>query len=396
MKRLILRGIERSQILGALIGSLLGFTVLLTGFQLYFDLQPVVGGGSGIWDPGYYILNKQVSMLENIGVGSSNFDSSEIKEVRKKSFVKDMAPFRTGDFKVSASIGDRKGIPGLRTKLFFESIPDRFLDIKTGEWQWSKEGELLPIVVPSHYISLYNFGFARSQGLPKISKNAVSNVSFKVEISGNGRSREFKSRIVAFSKRINSVLVPLDFMKWANDRFGQGGKMKPSRLIVAVDDPSASELHEYAKQKNYQLQGKDENASKLSSLLDIGLGIVGTTAVIIIVLAAWLLIISFRLLIVKNRETIKKLHLLGYDLFRIGRVYLGLMAVFSAFILLFSSVFTLILRAFYVPLFEASGFGIGSWPSGWTLLIAVGVLALINGVNKLLLDRQLHLAVEDP
>lgn len=396
MRKLILRGIDRSQIIGALVGCLLGFSVLLSGLQLYFDLQPVVGGSSGIWDPSYYILNKKVSMLENIGVGSSSFDSLEIQKIREKPFVNRLAPFRNGDFQISASTGDREKMPGLRTKMFFEAIPDRFMDIDTGEWHWKKNAEFLPIVVPSHYIALYNFGFARSQGLPKISKNAVSQVSFKIQISGNGRSKNFDSRIVAFSDRINSILVPWSFMEWANERFGEGEQKEPSRLIVSAEDPSASELFAFAERSDYKVQGGSEKAGRLASLLDIGMVIVGGTAGIIIGLAAWLLIISFRLLIIKNQETIQKLHLLGYDLHRIGKVYVLLLGIFSASVMLGAIGVGLFLRALYVDLFEAAGFGITAYPSGWTLLTAILVMLLINGVSKLLLDQQLKKALDSP
>ncbi len=395
MRRLILRGIDRSQIIGALIGCLLGFSVLLTGFQLYFDLQPVIGGNSGIWDPNYYILNKKVSVLENIGLGSSEFDSSEIETLRKKPFIEDLAPFRTSRYKISAASGDKEKIPGFRTKMFFESIPDRFLDTDTGEWHWNKKSEFLPIVVPSHYIALYNFGFARSQGLPKISKSVASSVSFKVRIAGKGRSQSFDSRIVAFSDRINSILVPLDFMKWANERFGEGEGMHPSRLVVAAKDASASQLFHFAEKKDYEVQGGDESTGKMSSLLNIGIGIVGIVAGVIILLAAWLLIISFRLLIIKNRSTIQKLHLLGYDLESIGWVYSKLMAVFSTGVLIAALVIGFLVRSLYVPLFERSGFELGGGPSLWVILIAIGILVLINAINKLLLDQQLLATVEE-
>jgi hypothetical protein len=222
----------------------------------------------------------------------------------------------------------------------------------------------------------------------------VSQVSFRVRVHGNGRSRIFKSRIVAFSDRINSILVPLDFLKWANARFGEGEDPEASRLMVRSKDPSAGELFSFAEEKNYEIQGGNERTGKLSSLLNIGVGIVGSTAAFIILLAAWLLIISFRLLIIKNRGTIQKLHFLGYDLHLIGRVYVRIMALFSGVVLIAASVGTILLRSAYVPLFEASGFEMGGW-SYLTFLIAFGVIFLINGVNKLLIDRQLRVSVEE-
>lgn len=394
MRRLILRGIDRSQIIGALIGCLFGFTVLLSGFQLYFDLKPVLGGDSGIWDPNFYIVNKKVSMLNEFSEGGSSFDREEIRELREKDFVKDLAPFSSSEFRIRASTSKREKVPGFKTHMFFESVPNDFLDIDTGEWHWNEEKEFLPIVIPSHYIALYNFGFAQSQGLPQISENMASQVSFDIHIEGQGKSKTFKSRLVAFSDRINSILVPQDFMDWANERFGEKESVPPSRLIIACEDGNASRLFHYIDEENYEVQGGDRKAGKLMGLLNTGVTIVSITAGIIIVLAAWLLIVSFRLLIIKNKETIQKLFLIGQELSGIRDLYVRLMMLFSTGVLLASFLIMLLLRYFYIDLFNAAGFEMEGWFSLWTLFIAVLALALINGVNKLLLGLQLKRIVE--
>ena len=67
---------------------------------------------------------------------------------------------------------------------------------------------------PENYLSLYNFGFAQSQGLPVLSKGLIDKFTFGLRLSGNGKEATFSSRIVGFSAKINSILVPEDFLSW--------------------------------------------------------------------------------------------------------------------------------------------------------------------------------------
>lgn len=62
---------------------------------------------------------------------------------------------------------------GMRTYLFFESVPDRFLDVRSDEWGFEEGSEFVPIILPRNYLNLYNFGFASTRGLPQVSEDLV-------------------------------------------------------------------------------------------------------------------------------------------------------------------------------------------------------------------------------
>ena len=40
-----------------------------------------------------------------------------------------------------------------------------------------------------------------------------------IMMRGNGRVEQYKGNIVGFSNRLNTILVPQSFMKWANENF---------------------------------------------------------------------------------------------------------------------------------------------------------------------------------
>ena len=80
---------------------------------------------------------------------------------------------------------------------------------------------LIPIMVPKFYLDLWNFGLAPSRvEYPSLSTEAATGMPIEIFI-GKNREATLDGRFVAFSKRINSVLVPESFLNWANKKFGQ-------------------------------------------------------------------------------------------------------------------------------------------------------------------------------
>ena len=60
------------------------------------------------------------------------------------------------------SSGLRSGI--CSSEIFFESVPDGFLDVTLEQWKWSEGDTTVPIVLPRSYINMYNFTFAEVDG----------------------------------------------------------------------------------------------------------------------------------------------------------------------------------------------------------------------------------------
>ena len=98
-----------------------------------------------------------------------------------------------------------------KTDLFFESIPDEFLDFIPEEWDWEENSCRFPSWYQS-FTDLWNFGLAPSRvEYPSLSNEAATGMPIEVFI-GKNREATLDGRFVAFSKRINSVLVPESFL----------------------------------------------------------------------------------------------------------------------------------------------------------------------------------------
>lgn len=361
--KVLKNNIRPSQITGVFIGIMLGLAILMGALSFYIDIKPIFDDKEGFWKDEYIIINKRISIANTLSQVKSDtakkplFSEKEIDELKKLTYVKDVAKFSNCSFMISAYTDDDSFIPGFYTDLFFESVPDEFIDVNYDDWKWDVESNFVPIIIPKAYLNLYNFGFAQSQNLPQISNETVSLVKFNLIIKGQSKVKKFETRIIGFSERINTILVPKSFVDWGNKEFGQKTDPEPGRLIVVANDPSNANLFKYFDDKNYEVNKSELNNSKALAFLKIITTIIFIIGLIIIVLAFSLMIISIQLLLQKNNDNIKKLNLLGYSLKEISKPYIIFVIILFYVTFLCSLIPLTLLRNFYSSSLILLGYG---------------------------------------
>src|SRR6056297_2191341 len=174
---------SRSHLLWAVVGNMVGFVLLLSGIQFYDQIRNILESNEDLLDPEYIIINKKVNIGQTLGLGSSGFSESEISDIESQSFANKVAPFISNNFPISAYT-QSKQFSNFYTELFFEAVPDEFIDVKSDEWGWQEDKEFIPVILPQDYLNLYNFGFSQSQGLPKIPKEMIGLLRFQVKLKG--------------------------------------------------------------------------------------------------------------------------------------------------------------------------------------------------------------------
>ena len=188
----------------------------------------------------------------------------------------------------------------LSTEMFFESVPDEYVDVNLDKWHFDEFSQVIPIIIPRNYLNLYNFGFAQSRSLPKLSEGLMNLIQMDISLRGNGRVEQFKGKIVGFSNRLNTILVPQTFMDWANKSFAPGKEAQPSRLIVEVKNPTDTAISNYFQQKHYETEGDGLDAGKTTYFLRLITGIVMGVGLFISILSFYILMLSIFLLLQKN------------------------------------------------------------------------------------------------
>ena len=171
MNRLVLRLLRRHisplQLVGFSLANLVGIAIILLGIQFYQDALSSLGAKDKLLQGDYIILSKKVGAASLFGVGDNTFSPREIKELESQGFVKKVGAFTPSKFQVSAGLGIGSGV---YTYMFFEAVPDAFLDVRSEDWRYRNGDTEVPIIIPRNYLGLYNSAFAQSQGLPLLSE----------------------------------------------------------------------------------------------------------------------------------------------------------------------------------------------------------------------------------
>ncbi|MBR9919497.1 MAG: hypothetical protein GYB31_01580 [Bacteroidetes bacterium] len=312
LSRVLWQSKPRWQLFGAAIGTGLGFFLLLGALQVFFDLQSFMSDSGS---DQFVQVNKRVNLINTLGA-KVGFTEEEVAELEDQTFVESLGRFVSNEFKVGAG----SSTFGFYTELFFESVPPDFVDVETSSFRWKKGDQEVPIILSRDYLALYNFGFAPSQGLPQFTPNTIKRVSLDLILRGNGHRVNMSGRIIGFSDRINSILVPEAFLEWANKEYGSSAPNRPSRLILKVDNPMSKEFRDFLKERNYELSTGRLVGQEVLTVVSLVIGILVFLGLLIALLSLLVVNLNYRLLISEASTGIKRLYELGYTQDQLAKI----------------------------------------------------------------------------
>lgn len=365
--------------------NLIGMTVIVGGVQLYSDVKPVLSGENRLIGNDYMVITRPV---ERVGGEGKRFSTDDISNLKAQVFIADVGAFTSSQFEVYGSIvfGGRK----LSTMLFFESVPDDFIDIIPKDWGYVKGDKYVPIILPRNYLNLYNFGFSSTQQLPQITEDVIKCVELNIALRGNGLLENFTGYVAGFSDRINTILVPEKFMLWANERYGDGEIEEATRLIIEVEDPTDPQLSAYIKANGYEIENKPSESSKAMYILKVCVVIIVCIGVVFSLLSIIILTLSIYLLLQKNIAKLENLVLIGYTPERVALPYNLLTVALNLSIWIISSVVVIISQRLYIDyISQMAGCELSASPM---VAIVVGALftALIIAFNFFIINRKIR------
>lgn len=368
-----------SQLTGFFLANLCGMVIVLLSVQFYSDVLPAFTAGDSFLKKDYIIVSKRVSTLGSAVGQNTGFTEAEVSDLKTQPFTERVGEFRPVQFKVSAGMG-LEGMQ-LSTAMFFESVPDGFVDVNLDGWHFEPGMQEIPIVIPRNYLNLYNFGFAQSRNMPQISEGMMGMMPLDIRLSGRGQVSRMQGRIVGFSDRLNTILVPESFLEWANSQYGEGVKEEPSRLILEVKNPADDRIAKYFKDKGYETENDKLDAGKTTWFLKVIVGIVLSVGLLISVLSFYLLMLSIYLLLQKNTTKLENLLLIGYSPAKVAAPYQGLTATLNAFVFILALVAVVLVRNAYLdrltqlfPSLEAGSV----WPACVAGAVLFVIVSLLN------------------
>lgn len=354
--KLLRQNVSLVQIVGFFLVNLLGGFIVLSGLQGYRDFSSFAASDDNILSTGNVVITKPVTTAQTLGsmLGlNTRFSKREIKELADYPSVTAVGEFVAARFEIRAVL--TLGNSRMSTDIFLEAVPDEFI---VGEYepvgddrrQWSAalDDKVIPIILPRNYINLYNFGFATSNGMPQISDNLLKSFPLQLHFSTPRGRVTYEARICGLTNRINTILVPWDFMQAANKKYSPEEKTDVSRLILKTKAGESNDsLLEFLSAKGYIIEG-DSSHIRLQTMVYGILFVVIGIGMLFSLSAFFMLVMSILLLIEKNKEKVANLYAMGYSARQASCPYLYMTAMVDVAVWLCAA----LLATFLYPLFS--------------------------------------------
>ena len=298
------------QIFLIIAGSCFGLLLFWVPVQCYFDVSHALKNEKELFNDQFLVLNKKVAMLSVLGNEPEGFSGPELEAIKKVEGIEALGEFSANTFRATAVADFGQSGQVLRTEMFFEAVPDDFLDEEPAGWNWHPKDPDVPIVIPSDYLALYNFGFAPGQQLPQISQDIAKLSAFDILISGNGKEKIFKGRIAGFSDRINTILTPQKFLDYCNAEFGEKKSPEPNRIIVKASQ--SAPLEKFMQEQGYETNNETMRAGKAQDMARTVFFAAILIALVVVLISLGSFVQFADLMIARADSEIKTLSYLGY------------------------------------------------------------------------------------
>jgi hypothetical protein len=308
LKKLIKTSSGRARFIMAVVGLCIALLLVLSAVQLQSDYSELLHGKTNQDSvANFLVISKQ---LNSKNVNNATLSQADIDDIKKQPFTEAVGVLTANRFKVSAqSISER--IP-FYTDMFFESVPDEFIDVQSSDWKWTEQSTYIPMIVPNSFLDMYNFGFATSQNLPQLSQELVKNLPVQLNLqTPNGIVKTY-GKVVGFSDRISSVLVPQNCMDWANAHFGTGNNAGAvSRIVIKTKDDGNPALLDYLNQHGLSTDTDKTRFSRYRKIVNVVVVSSWVTGMMMLLFALLVFVLFIQLTIASCKAEIELLITLG-------------------------------------------------------------------------------------
>lgn len=350
--KLLRQHLSIPQMAGFFFANLFGMIIVLLSVQFYQDVIPVFTAEDSFMRSDFLIVNKKIGTASTISGSSNTFNQTEVDDLAQQPFVSRMGKFTNANYKADVSMRVNGASVLNNGEISFESIPDSFVDTPLRNWNYQPGEKTIPIILPRIYLTMYNFGFAQTHALPKLSDGLVGMIDFHIFVHGKHREAQFKGKVIGFSNRLSSILVPQAFMDWSNDTFASGETHAPTRLIVQVNNPSDPQFTKYLNQKGYEIENDKLNTEKTTYFLRLLVMMVVGVGLVISALSFYILMLSIYLLVQKNTHKLENLLLIGYRPAQVALPYQMLTIGLNLLIYGLALLAIFFARSYYMDLIE--------------------------------------------
>ncbi|MBD3636776.1 MAG: hypothetical protein HUJ25_05485 [Crocinitomicaceae bacterium] len=383
LRKILFRNSTNFQFIFATLGALVGLTALCLSFHLILDVRSFHSGEEELFGPNQIVIQKKVTKFSTLGMNSTDFTEEDLNELENKEFIIDVAPFKSVDFQVAISEVKGDGLPPFYADMFFQSIPDRFMDIDV-DWEWSEESEYIPIVLPRDFIMIINYGIAQSQGFNQISEELLMAARLNIHLKGEKKKDIMMGRVVGFSQKISSILVPESFLDYANATYGSGTPLPPNRVFIEIKDDSYGELEDLMEEMNLDIAKSAIDVVKVKTIIGVIIGIFGIASILITLLSLMGFVQYSQLALSKASYEIQTLLRIGYSVQKIVKTFISSLTIIFGAITAAAIIIMILVKVFIVNTWlDRNGIHLEESSILPTILLALCCFGLFVGANYL-------------
>jgi len=384
--KLLRQHLSVPQLAGFMLANLAGMFIVMLAFQFYRDVLPVFNGSDSFMKSDYLMVSKQAGTFAS--ANASAFTADDVATLQAQPFVKTVGAFTSAAYKVRATIavGDT---PLMTTEMPIESVPDDFVGTPEPEWSWTAPSADVPIILPRSYITMYNFGYARSHQLPRISEGVASMIRIRLEAISPSATQVFTGHVVGFTSRLDAILVPQAFMEWSNAQMAAGTTQLPTRLLIDVSNPADPAITTFLDDHGLALETGNLDAGKTAYFLRLVVSLVMAVGLIISLLSFYILMLSIYLLVQKNASKLQSLMLIGYSPGQTARPYHLLTLALNATVLIIAAAALYVVRRYYLDIICAVYPDLDEGPMLPAIAVGIALMAVVSLLNYLAIRHKI-------
>ena len=309
LRKLLFQHQDKRQLIIAVVGAFMGMTFLITSIHYLIKVNEF-GKGADILGPNTVIVQKKVSSFNTLNIAKPDFSLSEIEQMKKEPFIMDVKPVESNNFNITIETAD-PAVPRFRGDIFIQTVDPDFLDVKSKEFRWKRGDTLVPILMPRDLLVMMNM-FMGSKGMPQISDELAMDIRFKFCMKNDTLKEYITCRIIGFTNDVPSVLVPQNFMNWANKRFAPDAEQKITQIMISGKENEFGLVEQMLKDRHLESKNAQVAIGRLKSTVGTLILVVLGISVIAVFLSGLVLIQYLQLLLSKNLYEVRTLMRLGH------------------------------------------------------------------------------------
>ena len=310
LNKLLFKNQDKKQLVIAIIGAFMGITFLITSIHYIVKVNDF-GNGSDVFGPNTIIVQKKVTNSSSLNLTKTDFSKNELIKMRLEPFIEEVQPVISNNFDVSFETSDPL-VPYFRTDVFVQTVDQKFLDVKTDNWNWKEGDEYVPMIMPREFLVMLNT-FMSASDIPQISDDLAKDVKFKFKIWNKNGEERVNARIIGFTNEVSSLLVPASFLQYGNEKYSNGIEQKITQIIISGKESEFGLVEDLLNKKGLETKNSQMIVGRLKSVVGTLFLVVFGISIIAVLASGLVLIQYMQLLMSRNSYEVRTLLRIGYN-----------------------------------------------------------------------------------